>query len=87
MTISVKHEPDKQRFVTVQDAQESVLEYRLLPDQGIDFTHTFVPVALRGRGIAEKLVRTGLDWARQQEFEITSSCWYVSRFLKRRKRR
>lgn len=86
MTISVLHQPDKQRFVTELDGQESVLEYRLLPDQGIDFTHTFVPVALRGHGIAEKLVRTGLDWARQQGFEITSSCWYVSRFLKRRKR-
>ena len=86
MTISVLHQPDKQRFVTELDGQESVLEYRLLPDQGIDFTHTFVPVALRGHGIAEKLVRTGLDWARQQGFEITSSCWYVSRFLKRRNR-
>jgi predicted GNAT family acetyltransferase len=87
MTISVIHQPDKQRFMTEQDGQESVLEYRLLPDQGIEFTHTFVPVALRGHGIAEKLVRTGLDWARQQGFEITSSCWYVSRFLKRRKQR
>ena len=87
MTISVTHQPDKQRFVYERDGQESVLEYRLLPGQGVEFTHTFVPVALRGHGIAEKLVRTGLDWARQQEFEITSSCWYVSRFLKRRKQR
>lgn len=87
MTMSVIHQPDKQRFVSERDGQESVLEYRLLPDQDIDFTRTFVPVALRGHGIAEKLVRTGLDWARQQGFEITSSCWYVSRFLKRRTRR
>ena len=87
MTITVIHQPDKQRFLTERDGQESVLEYRLLPDQGIEFTHTFVPVALRGHGIAEKLVRTGLDWARQQGFEITSSCWYVSRFLKHRKQR
>ena len=85
MTTSVIHQPAQQRFVIVKDGLESVLEYRLLRDQGIDFTHTFVPVALRGHGIAEKLVRTGLDWARQQGFEITSSCWYVSRFLKRRK--
>ena len=87
MTLSVVHQPDRQRFVAELDGQKSVLEYRLLPHQGIDFTHTFVPVELRGHGIAEKLVRTGLDWARQQEFEITASCWYVSRFLKRRNRR
>ena len=87
MTIRVIHQPDKQRFMTEHDGQESVLEYRLLPDRGVEFTHTFGPVALRGHGIAEKLMRTGLDWARQQEFEITSSCWYVSRFLTRRKQR
>lgn len=85
MTVSVTHEPDRQRFVSVLEGQESVLEYRLLPDQGIDFTHTFVPKALRGKGIAEKLVRTGIGWAREQGFEMTASCWYVSRILKRRK--
>lgn len=85
MAISVIHQADKQRFVAVLDGQECVLEYRLLPDHGIEFTRTFVPPALRGQGIAEKLVRTGLDWARQQALVITASCWYVSRFLKRRK--
>jgi len=85
MAISVTHQPDQQRFVTVLEGQESVLEYRLLPDHGIDFTHTFVPESLRGQGIAEKLVRTGIGWAREQGFEMTASCWYVSRILKRRK--
>ena len=87
MTITVTHQPDKLRFVAVLDAQECVLEYRLLPDHAIDFTRTFVPVPLRGQGVAEKLVRTGLGWAQGQAFEITASCWFVSRFLKSRKQR
>jgi predicted GNAT family acetyltransferase len=85
MTLGVIHETDKQRFVITLEGQESVLEYRLLADHGIDFTRTFVPESQRGHGMAEKLVRCGLRWARQQGFEITTSCWYVSRFLKRRK--
>jgi predicted GNAT family acetyltransferase len=87
MAITVIHQTDKQRFVVVLDGQECVLDYRLLPNHGVDFTRTFVPVALRGQGIAEKLVRTGIGWAREQAFEITASCWYVSRFLKRGKQR
>lgn len=87
MDITVTHQPDRQRFVAMLDGQESILEYRLLPDHGINFTHTFVPVPLRGKGIAEKLVRTGIGWAREQAFEMTASCWYVSRFLKRGKLR
>ncbi len=53
-----------------------------MPRHGIDFTYTFVPETLRGHGIAEKLVRTGLAWAREQGFEIEASCWYVQRFLR-----
>jgi predicted GNAT family acetyltransferase len=86
MTVSVTHEPEQQRFVSALEGQESVLEYALLPDHGIDFTRTFVPESLRGQGIAEKLVRTGIGWAREQGYVMTASCWYVSRILKRRKK-
>ena len=79
--IEVKHEASMQRFVTVVDGHESVADYRL-SGQYIDFNHTFVPDALRGRGIAEKLVREALDWAGQEGYEIQASCWYVQRFLK-----
>ena len=83
MTIDPEHQPEQQRFVVQTGNAEAVLEYRLLQDNGIDFTRTFVPEALRGQGIAEKLVRTGLGWARDQGYEIQTSCWYVGRFLKR----
>jgi len=84
MATDVIHQPEQQRFVAVLDGQECVLEYRLLPENGIDFTRTFVPEPLRGQGIAESLVRAGIGWAREQTFDITASCWYVGRFLKRR---
>ena len=80
--MTIEHQPERRRFISVVDAQEAVLEYRLLPNGGIDFTHTFVPVPLRGRGIAERLVRTGLAWAREEGLAIEASCWYVRRFLR-----
>ena len=84
--MDVQHQPDRDRFVVDSDQSESVLEYRLLPDNGIDFSRTYVPPELRGRGIAEKLVRTGIAWARQQGYSMQASCWYVRRFLDRRRR-
>lgn len=83
MDIIISHQPELHRFISRVDVEEALLEYRLLPDNGIDFTRTFVPEALRGQGIAEKLVRTGIAWAREQEYEVQASCWYVTRFLKR----
>lgn len=58
-----------------------MLEYRL-NGQHIDFNRTFVPDELRGKGLAERLVRHGLKWAKAQDFEIAASCWYVQKFLK-----
>ena len=83
MDIMISHQPEQRRFLSRIDGEEAVLEYRLLTDRDIDFTRTFVPEALRGAGIAEKLVRTGLAWARAKDYEIQASCWYVKRFLDR----
>ncbi|MGB5473278.1 MAG: GNAT family N-acetyltransferase [Gammaproteobacteria bacterium] len=80
--MDIQHESQRQRFVVTMDGLESVLEYRLR-DDSIDFTRTFVPEALRGRGIAEKLVRTGIAWAREQGYAMQASCWYAKRFLER----
>jgi len=80
--VNINHQPERARFVSEIDNQEARLEYDLMPRHGINFTYTFVPEALRGQGIAEKLVRTGLAWAREQGFEIEASCWYVRRFLR-----
>jgi predicted GNAT family acetyltransferase len=79
----ITRQPERHRFVARFEDQEAVLEYRLLPDHGIDFTRTFVPEDLRGQGIAEKLVRSGIVWAREQEYEMQAGCWYVRRFLRR----
>jgi predicted GNAT family acetyltransferase len=85
--MDVQHQPGQQRFVVKTGSHESVLEYRLLPDGNIDFSRTFVPEELRGRGIAEKLARTGIAWAREQGFALQASCWYVRRFIERGRRR
>jgi predicted GNAT family acetyltransferase len=47
------------------------------------FTHTFVPPELRGRGLAEKLVRAGLDWTRAQGFRAVPQCSYVDAYIRR----
>lgn len=78
----IQHQPQQQRFCLHLDGEEAVLDYQLKGSQ-INFTHTYVPDALRGRGIAEQLVRAGLTWAREQQYQIEASCWYVDKFLRK----
>jgi predicted GNAT family acetyltransferase len=80
--VEVIHQPEQRRFVVRVDEQEAWLDYQLLPRHGVNFTFTFVPENLRGHGIAERLVRRGLKWARAEGYSIEADCWYVRRFLR-----
>ncbi len=79
--MEVIHESDNSRFVINLDGQLAELDYLLQGDE-VNFCHTFVPPELRGKGVAEKLVRAGLAWAKAQQLTISASCWYVQKFLK-----
>ncbi|WP_445766969.1 GNAT family N-acetyltransferase [Rheinheimera sp.] len=77
----IAHQIEQQRFVLQLDGAEAVLDYQV-NDNSINFHHTFVPPAFRGKGLAEKLVRHGLAWAKEQKYQISASCWYVQKFLR-----
>ena len=80
--ITIQHDAAAHRFEALVDGHKAVAEYELSGNEMI-FTHTFVPPGLRGRGIAEKLVRAGLDEARRRGRTIVPRCSYVAQFLER----
>lgn len=77
----IQHQPENNRFICEQNGHQCVLDYRV-EGNDIDFTHTYVPTELRGQGLAEKIVREGLAWAKQQNYSLNASCSYVAKFLK-----
>ena len=80
--ISVRHNESECRFEAEVDGFMGVAEYALR-DGEMTMTRTFVPPELRGRGIAEKLVRAGLEHAQAQHFRVVPACSYVEMFIKR----
>ncbi len=79
---TVHHNTGKRRFEFEQDGRLSVVDYQLR-DARMIITHTFVPTELRGKGIAERLVSTALQYARSESLGIVSQCSYVSTYLRR----
>ena len=82
---NLHHYPDQSRFILECEGAQAFLEYRLFNSKGvaaIDFTSTFVPSAFRGKGLAEKLVRAGIKWAKEQDYELHASCWYAAKFIR-----
>lgn len=73
---------DRHQFEVRTGDQVSRLVYRLDGDV-IDLLHTEVPRALEGRGIANELVRTALDYAASEQLLVRPTCPFVRAYLKR----
>src|SRR4051794_33248283 len=79
---AVYHDTTARRFEIVLDGHRSELDYEEDGDS-VAMTHTFVPPELRGRGLAEKLTRAALDWARGDKKRVVPACSYVAVFIQR----
>jgi predicted GNAT family acetyltransferase len=79
---TVLHHAAAHRYETTVDGHLSICEYEL-QDGVMHFTHTVVPPELRGRGIAELLVRAALADARAAGRRVVPQCSYVAKFIAR----
>ena len=80
--LAVRDNTAKQRYEVQADGQVAVLEYQR-KDGRILLTHTEVPPALEGRGIAGKLARNALEAARADGVEVVPLCTYVAAYIRR----
>lgn len=81
---TVTHNAHANRYETTVDGHLSICEY-VLEGGRMVFTHTVVPPELRGRGIAELLVRAALADARAAGRKVVPQCSYVAKFIERNK--
>ena len=77
MSDAVIHNPAQHRFELNVDGQTVFTEYRRAGNT-MTFYHTLTPPALRGRGLAAKVVQAGLEYARAEGLKVNPLCWYVS---------
>lgn len=79
MSDELLHEADAQRYVLRRgDTIAALVDYRV-NGNAVSFTHTFTQPAMRGQGLAARVVEFAVD-----DVEATSSrrilpmCWYVA---------
>lgn len=81
--VAVHDNPQRHRFEAEVEGALCYAEYELGPGT-ISFTHTLVPQALRGRGIATRLVQAGLAAAQAQRREVIPMCSVFSEYMQHR---
>lgn len=78
----IAHEQTRRRFTTEVDGQTGYLEYERAGDVMV-ITHTIVPPAIGGRGIAGRLVQAALAHARDTGLKVDPQCSYADAWMRR----
>lgn len=82
MSPSIAHDAVARRFNTRADGIVCLLEYSLAGSV-MTITHTEVPAAVGGRGIASALVQSALDVARTNGWRVVPACSYAAAWIER----
>ena len=81
-TNAVRCNDDRNRYELTAEGQLCVCEFNRLTN-AVMFTHTEVPVALKGQGVGSTLVRGALDDVRVQGLQVIPLCPFVAAFIRR----
>ena len=82
MDVRVEHDCAARRFHALVDGHRAEVDYRLA-DGVMTITHTGVPSAIEGRGVAGELIRTAVDTARIEGWKVDPQCAYAADWLRR----
>ena len=81
--MNIKHDHENQEFTGSEGGHPAELAYSRPAAGIIDFTHTYVDEALRGRGLGDELARAALAYARQEKLQVRTSCTFMKAFVER----
>lgn len=70
------------RFVITIDNFEAYVLYAE-GKETIDLYSTFTPRELRGKGLAEKVVKAAFEYARENGLKVIPTCPYIRTFIER----
>jgi predicted GNAT family acetyltransferase len=80
--LEVVHNPNENRFETWIEGNLSKLDY-IQDEKNFVITHVGVYPALRGQGIAGRIVEVSLDYARENSLRVVPMCSYAAAYIRR----
>jgi predicted GNAT family acetyltransferase len=80
--IEVVNNEEARRFEVNLNGKVAMIQY-LLTKHMIVFSHTEVPPEFEGKGIAGKMAKVALDYARSAGLEVQPLCPFVAGYIRR----
>jgi predicted GNAT family acetyltransferase len=80
--LDIVHHPIPGRFAVQVEGEQAYLDYQTAGST-MHVTHTLVPDAIAGRGIAGRLVQAALNHARHEGWKVKPLCSYADAWMAR----
>lgn len=80
--LEVRNNPEENRFEVILGDAIAIVEY-MIAGQNIIFTHTEVPREFEGLGIANRMARFVLDYARDDGYKVQALCPFISTYIRK----
>lgn len=80
--LKVTQNIDKNRFEVKIGESIAIAEYSITAGELI-LTHTEVPVALEGNGIASRLAKVAFKYARENDLKVLPLCPYMAAYARK----
>lgn len=79
--LNIVHNTDEKQFeITLGDGSLAKIEYQLA-GKNIIYTHTEVPEAYEGQGIASKLAHHVMEYAKENHLKVQALCPFVKKYV------
>jgi uncharacterized protein len=83
--MEIKHDKEAQKFYLVNEGKESYVLYRMQKNNIMNIFRTYVPPEKRNKGLAGKVVKAALDYARENNLKVIPACSYTEYFISKNK--
>jgi predicted GNAT family acetyltransferase len=80
---AVTHDPEQQIFFVEHEEEHAYLSYQIISDSVLEYAHTYTPNEIRGKGIATRIIKFSLEYARSEGIQIVPSCPFVAAYIER----
>jgi uncharacterized protein len=79
---TISHDQSDKKFTTEIDGHTAELDYTT-DGSAMTITHTRVPPAIGGRGVAAELMRAALAVAKEKGWSINPACSYAAAYMRK----
>ena len=83
INITKQDSPEGGSYIVFLDGDRAEMTYTRLEDDLVSIDHTFVPDALRGRGIAQALAAYAIEDTRRLKGKLVAKCSFMQSQFKR----